>query len=303
MHSVGGSGFSLHSFCGVVLDVRYWNYSRSSSQIANNMHKLINLSIPGASGTNNNLKKKSKAQHRAEDAGLIAWWTCEDGAPFDSVSDITRHRFKSRFQSTMLFDLHHFSTQMTRFAVPDQLLRVLPWLHWMPMVVWINPLIKLTSPQWVKAESINLLEISPSSNHQLTQSKRSSTKKQSSASKRNNEIEISSNKKQVDTNEITTKLPVPSFREQNYCPFELRRNKLAKRGRDLHRYKLCPLGCADQVKVFQMRFHLHYLCPNRIIKCRFEFCPSFFPYCQQSMHEQTDCAVVQTRQNLLEQVR
>ncbi len=266
------------------------------------MHKLITLSIPGASGTNKNVKQKNKSQHRAEDAGLIAWWTCEDGPPFDSATDITRHRFKSRFQSTILFDLHHFSTQASRFAVPDQLLRSLPWLHWHPMAIWINPLLKFSSPQWVKAESINVLETIPSGNQTRTQNKKSSVKKKGSQPNRSKVTEIPIKKKKVDSHETTTNLPVPSFREQNYCPFELRRNKLAKRGRDLHRYQLCPLGCIDQVKVFQMRFHLHYLCPNRIIKCRFEFCPSFFPYHQQSLHEQTDCVVVQTRLNLLEEV-
>jgi hypothetical protein len=37
-------------------------------------------------------------------------------------------------------------------------------------------------------------------------------------------------------------LPIPSYRQRSQCPFEIKRNRLAKSGRDLQREILCPLG-------------------------------------------------------------
>jgi hypothetical protein len=53
-------------------------------------------------------------------------------------------------------------------------------------------------------------------------------------------------------------LPVPSYTMKNKCEFELRRFKLACRGRALQRRTACPLGCLEQVRGIDMRFHVKF---------------------------------------------
>jgi hypothetical protein len=54
-------------------------------------------------------------------------------------------------------------------------------------------------------------------------------------------------------------LPVPSYRERNLCPHEIRRYKLAQRGRLLMLETDCPLGCPQGVRRIDIRFHVRYV--------------------------------------------
>lgn len=56
---------------------------RSSVQIVDNMHKLLDLEVDGIPTLTGNSQ------------GLVAWWTFEDGAGKVSVTDVTGHRFKT----------------------------------------------------------------------------------------------------------------------------------------------------------------------------------------------------------------
>lgn len=68
--------------CTVYLQ-RYWGVQRSSVQIVDNMHKLLDLEVDGVPTLTGNSQ------------GLVAWWTFEDGGGKVSVTDVTGHRFKT----------------------------------------------------------------------------------------------------------------------------------------------------------------------------------------------------------------
>lgn len=112
MMSIGGSPWSLQSFCGVMLDIRYWARPRSGQQINNFAHRLVRLSpiVVSHSGSSNDAPVDYHADaNRAnadggipEDAGLIGWWTFDDGPGTDVVTDVTRHRFKTPLHHSIL---------------------------------------------------------------------------------------------------------------------------------------------------------------------------------------------------------
>ena len=96
-------------------------------------------------------------------------------------------------------------------------------------------------------------------------------------------------------------LPCPSFREQNVCPYEIRRFFLAKRGRALMTLFPCPLACGDFVKKMDLKFHKRYLCRNRRVVCRFtQDCQmSYFAH-SQKQHEDHECQRLDSRSEFLE---
>ena len=70
------------------------------------------------------------------------------------------------------------------------------------------------------------------------------------------------------------------------CPYEIRRFRLALKGRLLFKEVKCPLGCDEKVRQTDVRFHTSFACMNRIIPCRFApVCGSRFPVHMQDAHE------------------
>ena len=73
-------------------------------------------------------------------------------------------------------------------------------------------------------------------------------------------------------------LPIPAFSAIGLCPFELKRLRLAQKGRLLHKQVNCTLGCEDFILKKDLRFHVMYLCEMRHAKCRFApVCGITFP--------------------------
>jgi hypothetical protein len=115
-------------------------------------------------------------------------------------------------------------------------------------------------------------------------------------------------------------LPVPSLRAKGICPYELRRHRLATKGRELQREVECPLGrnsyvamlplssvvhrrkctgCPEKVKAVDVRFHVRFGCRRRIVPCRFDYCQASFAVEYREEHERTDCQHMYARNKVL----
>ena len=102
-------------------------------------------------------------------------------------------------------------------------------------------------------------------------------------------------------NVAVTMIPLPSYRDRNICKFELKRFKLAQKGRALMAEGLCSNGCGEAVRLIDMRFHCKYECMNRVVKCPVPYCNEEYRAKDQWLHENQDCAAVKVRRRLLEQ--
>lgn len=92
--------------------------------------------------------------------------------------------------------------------------------------------------------------------------------------------------------------PVPSWKHHNLCVVEMRRARLAQKGRALWQETRCD-QCGACVKKIGMRFHKAYECSTRMMTCRYAACGAKFPAEQHAQHL-LDCAVVRRRKELLE---
>lgn len=310
MMSLGGSPFSCLSFRGVVLDARYWDHQRGANQVLAQMHRLIKLAQP-----DNRSKQKKK---KSEDDGLIAWWTFEDGPGFVTVADITRHRFKTQLHNEITFPLHFSVGPENRYPVPYQVLHEIPaGLH----VLIPNDMLReigfaelgsdensdvekerkhrleilrkyLCRWQWIQVETIAVQALPEKRELAVVPKPPSPGKKKKSSLP--SYLGLDEEGEAAGTN-----MPIPSFREVNICPFEIRRLKLAKMGRQLQKTLKCPLGCGEELRLMDKRFHVRYACPRRFMRCRYDFCGSLFPVEEQDLHERTQCALVSERQRWL----
>jgi hypothetical protein len=548
MLTAGGSPFNLFSFSGLLLDVRYWDYQRSTRQISDKLHGLIKLTLNkiannnvqvvngngnSSESTDNTAPVLSHFEKQREDRGLIAWWTFEDGPEFDVVTDVTRHRFKTRLINHL--DVNYFwnGSEDMKYEIPNYILSDLPFtvlnlktymskllaeeeqnkgkqqlvkktpiefplddsslqiientkvsrtssavhppeednentelqldhpthassspsqnttaipsfassvnnsarnlfimeeeeekeadqrmndgdleisnvLHEENLgeidhegreddelglqldlknldpgdINNLSPLLKSrngsgqprrikkqlrSAPQlfyqlmsqykWIVAESVKShvsllayqLPSSPSTAKvdNVTMSGKSKGKPHKTVDNNNNNATKKMKIKKVATTTSTRKsknkkeekpkalpvyllqerlirddelssnnnaegsnaklqerniLPIPSFREQNICPFELRRHRLARHGRELQKYVVCPLNCDQQVKKLFLRFHIQFECPRRYVSCYYEDCHSIFPFNEREWHERNICIVSKRRFSLLEEV-
>jgi len=99
-------------------------------------------------------------------------------------------------------------------------------------------------------------------------------------------------------------LPVPAFSSRGVCPFELRRLRLAQRGRQLYKEVNCPLGCDETVLKKDVRFHVAHECELRCVPCRHApTCAVEFPVRERRLHERweadTPCAYIAARMQQL----
>lgn len=61
-------------------------------------------------------------------------------------------------------------------------------------------------------------------------------------------------------------VPVPSYRNSQQCPFELRRNRLIQLGRALQLEVECPQGCGELVRRVDVRRHTRDECVRRQVR-------------------------------------
>ena len=95
-------------------------------------------------------------------------------------------------------------------------------------------------------------------------------------------------------------IPMPSFLERNLCRFEVRRAKLAQKGRALMKEAKCPLGCKEKIRKVDMRYHIKYSCERRMITCRYPYCRKKYMAMDAWWHESTeDCAAIRSRDEIL----
>lgn len=96
-------------------------------------------------------------------------------------------------------------------------------------------------------------------------------------------------------------LPVPAFSSRGVCPYELKRLRLAQRGRQLYKEINCPLGCGEIIIRKDTKFHVAYECAQRTVTCRhFPICSATYPFSQRELHESIGsgalCLYIMTRQ-------
>lgn len=95
-------------------------------------------------------------------------------------------------------------------------------------------------------------------------------------------------------------IPMPSFLERNLCRFEVKRAKLAQKGRALMKEAKCPLGCKEKIRKVDMRFHVKHACERRKVKCRYKFCGKSYMAMDSWWHESSeDCAMIRARDEVL----
>ncbi len=446
MLSLGGSPFNIFSFSGLILDAKYWSYVRSAREIREKMHSLITLTLnkitnsaadqmlQTISPTQTTEKLSSQfTSEIPEDFGLIAWWTMDDGPGFDIVTDVTRHRFKTRIMNHVEVNYQWSGAEETKYNIPALILSELPesMLQLKNLKTFQNfvkpdtpsaenkrrivindkitiiddPLLSeetakcspvsshsevegfhksnivhsvqlkfdglsedyretvkkgpITSPstrlkyqnllqhftqfKWIKAETVKSLvsllaydipKTPQSVKALLRQESKSDVvfqdddqpkkleeristikprkshlekkirKKEGKSSKLPSYLLEESINRSLDGSEVApqTTLPIPSFREQNICPFELRRHRLARYGRELQKYVVCPLNCSQMVKKISVRFHMQFECLRRYVSCYYDGCNMIFPLNERMQHEKKDCMILQRRIQLLDEV-
>ncbi len=126
MLSIGGTPFSLQSFQGCLLDVRYWSYQRSAPMVADYMHRLVEVDQPGSEGIEKINQRHVNGESVLVNRGLIAWWTFDDGPEFQAVTDVTRNRFKTPFGNKLHYHIPSDTGLRKRFAIPFDVLAELP---------------------------------------------------------------------------------------------------------------------------------------------------------------------------------
>ena len=90
--------------------------------------------------------------------------------------------------------------------------------------------------------------------------------------------------------------PTPSARERGVCQIELRRAKLAQKGRLMLGPADCPLGCDAELAKKDARFHAEYLCPFRTQACL--LCAAPVRVCDAAKHDAEECPVALQRREM-----
>ena len=96
--------------------------------------------------------------------------------------------------------------------------------------------------------------------------------------------------------------PTPASLEKGVCQVELRRCRLAAKGREAFGVELCDRGCGAEVMRYKLRMHKEYECPLRPVVC--PQCARAMPFSELARHERGDanaaptCPVVVQREAL-----
>ena len=323
MSAHGGAANSLSSFEGALMDIRLWRKPRSTLEIELAMHTLINLT--DIAFGREVLKKKEKEETAEEvrrrkalsDDGLLGWYTMEDGPDFKTTTDLTAHRFDTRIMPNQR-TLH--SILVNRYNIPDEVQSKFPISILKPPIVGIGGTggiggeeLTLEEPQH---EGFPVSVLTGDQDHPpLKAMLPTEEEKGASGSRGRPATAIATGPSDTlmmtavkpskwldgESLEFTERvMPIPSYRERNLCVFELKRNRLAKQGRELQREVVCPLDCKEPIRAMDLRFHVRFECQQRIVMCRFDWCHASFPLRERTNHENTVCKQVLNRENILE---
>ena len=93
--------------------------------------------------------------------------------------------------------------------------------------------------------------------------------------------------------------PTPPARERGICQVEIKRSRLAKKGRESLNLIPCPAGCPADVMKKNVRFHMLYECPRRSMLC--PLCSQEVPSDELTAHMQRFCPTVMEREKILSQ--
>jgi hypothetical protein len=266
MKSIGAPHMSLH---GYMLDVRYWAKARSVPEIKLDMRCLLRLSEENKQDPQHTSKEgKGAKDDKGVKGGKVPPQSESDAAAAAATSsdpDLTGDGLVAWWT----FEEGGFSTRAS--DVSD---------HRFPTLITGGKIHrgKRKTP-WFEAGSMLPLTV----REHLMAAATSPQGQRAPA---------------VITPQIT--VPLPSYLERNLCPFEVRRAKLAQRGRALLQEKKCPNECCARVRKGDMRFHLKFECSRRRVTCRHHWCGATFFAEEQHEHDSESCALVVARERVLE---
>ena len=86
--------------------------------------------------------------------------------------------------------------------------------------------------------------------------------------------------------------PTPASLEKGVCQVELRRCRLAAKGREAFGVELCDRGCGAEVMRYKLRMHKEYECPLRPVVC--PQCARAMPFSELARHERGDATAAPT---------
>lgn len=296
-YSVGAP--SLFSLSAALLDVRLWSKLRSQPEIQACMGRLIQLestSSPCApsvkGGQLNPIKASPEVPHTSNgeldlsSSGLVMWLPFEDGVGAVRVYDVTEQRYpaplsrnvlSSQLQPPSIFEsMEESKTHDADFIPVKPGIEILPDVSPPPSrpndptrTTAVTSRAKVVQhvyrPKpwfWLDADGLPLPHALP-----------------------------------LPPGETDRPLPLPAFSSKGVCPFELRRLRLAQRGRQLYKEVNCPRGCNQTLLKKDVRFHMAFECEHRDVACRFSpHCNATYSLSQRGFHESPDrCTYVCAR--------
>jgi len=208
----------------------------------------------------------------------VAWWTFEDGPVSAVVKDVSEQRYKSKLSSYTIFTKQNLTKRLREISQIERMTYQLK-----AEIENIEGKLQAFGGnhgefQWIDATKVPIVSLNPSvAPHTSTQAAVGDAfPPVSSYSDDTGSAEIFD---EADTENI----PVPSFKERNFCPLEIRRFRLAQRGRALMTETKCPLGCGSLVRRIHLRAHKKFYCESRKIRCRRPGCGEQFPISAQEV--------------------
>ena len=253
MKSIGADEFSFH---GCLLDVRYWHKARSRKEIQYSMNRLLKL-----------------PDHKPL-KGLIGWWTFEDGWGEKVTTDVSEQRFRvpiRGFKYDQREKENKIITEKQNILIEcerklDRLINSGATSHE-----------KDNARYAVKCASQELSLVS--SNHQLRPTIKTEWAWVDAVKVTCSSGLIKLNSSQLEDQVTALEvIPTPSYRVSRYCPYEIKRFKLAQKGRTLWNIIQCPNACGvENLRKMDLRFHLRFLCDMRRVTCRHDGCDEVYP--------------------------
>jgi hypothetical protein len=204
--------------------------------------------------------------------GLVAWWTFEDGPERDEqekAMDVSEHRAPSLLDRHILirkYDIDHES------------------------LVAMNGTIQ------------NIRKLSLNTKHNFNNEQGKGSKTRYWTWENADDLPLPFEKPLPPGQDRP--LPMPSYSAMGLCLFELKRLRLAQKGRQLHKQVTCPLGCDEFILKKDLRMHLTYHCEFRKVKCRHHpYCVATFPEFEREEHEDNQCKYIIKQNNIVNRAK
>jgi hypothetical protein len=220
-------------FHGAMQEVRYWAAARTKGELRNAMHRLLDESSEGAD---------------VKAGGLLGWWTFEEGNPSRFSMDVTEGRFRNKLvgigtkSTPSLGVLRHGTSSGASLA----------------------------SKSTLTTNSVSTLGMEASGPHDASINGSDDQRHMQRRKKLRRLLRCLRPQMAWYESEAVSggePPPTPAWRERAACKVELRRVKLAVRGRKLMEPVPCVLGCGEDVVRKSMRYHVNYECAERLVSC------------------------------------